>query len=63
MASRRGFGTQQPPLPPVPPQAMGRTRHNKVFFFPGDGEKLKGQLVHAHVDRVLAYTLYGRMLD
>lgn len=45
------------------PQAVGRTRHNKLCYFPGDGERLKGQLVHVHVDRVHAYTLYGRMLD
>lgn len=52
-------------LLPAPPcsQAVGRTRHNKLCYFPGDGAKLKGQLVHVHVDRVHAYTLYGRLLD
>ena len=40
-------------------QAVGRTRHNKLLFFPGDGAALKGQLVTARVERVLAYTLYG----
>ena len=44
-------------------QAVGRTRHNKLCYFPGDGAALKGQLVHVHIDRVHAYTLYGRMLD
>ena len=45
------------------PQAVGRTRHNKLLYFPGDGPKLKGKLVDVHVDRVHAYTLYGKMLD
>ena len=44
-----------------PSQAMGRTRHNKIMFFDGDGEALKGQLVMVHVEDVKAYTLYGRM--
>ncbi|CAD7695204.1 unnamed protein product [Ostreobium quekettii] len=44
-------------------QAMGRSRHNKVVFFEGDGEALKGRLVAVRVERVRAYTLYGRLLD
>lgn len=44
-------------------QAVGRTRHNKLCYFLGDGVKLKGQLVNVHVDRVHAYTLYGRLID
>lgn len=44
-------------------QAVGRTRHNKLLYFSGDGVALKGQLVDCHVDRVHAYTLYGHMLD
>ena len=44
-------------------QAVGRTRHNKLCYFPGDGAALKGRLVDVHVDRVHAYTLYGRQLD
>ncbi len=51
------------PSPPCRAQAVGRTRHNKLCYFPGDGAALKGQLVHVHIDRVHAYTLYGRMLD
>ena len=43
-------------------QAMGRTRHNKVVFFDGDGEKLKGELVMVKVEKVHAYTLYGSMV-
>ncbi|KAI3438421.1 hypothetical protein D9Q98_000852 [Chlorella vulgaris] len=51
------------PNPRDPAQAVGRTRHNKLVYFPGDGHQLKAQLVDVHVDRVHAYTLYGRMLD
>ncbi|KAI7842407.1 hypothetical protein COHA_004046 [Chlorella ohadii] len=51
------------PNPRDSSQAVGRTRHNKLCYFPGDGAALKGQLVHVHIDRVHAYTLYGRMLD
>lgn len=40
-------------------EAMGRTRHNKLVFFPGDGAALKGQLVSVHVDMVHAYSLFG----
>ena len=47
------------PNPRNPAQAMGRTRHNKVTFFPGDGEALKGQLVGVKIEKVMAYTLYG----
>lgn len=42
-------------------QAMGRTRHNKVIFFNGDGNELKGKIVMVKVDTVRAYTLYGDM--
>ena len=44
-------------------QAVGRTRHNKLCYFPGDGAALKGRMVDVHIDRVHAYTLYGRQLD
>ena len=43
-------------------QAMGRTRHNKVCFFPGDGAALKGQTVKVMMERICAYTLYGTMV-
>lgn len=42
---------------------MGRTRHNKLAYFTGDGAALKGSLVTLHIDRVHAYTLYGTMLS
>lgn len=50
------------PNPKESGQAMGRNRQNKPIFFPGDGAKMKGQVVTVHVDRVHAYTLFGRQL-
>ncbi len=44
-------------------QAMGRSRHNKLVFFDGDGLALKGSLVQVHVEEVRAYTLIGRRVD
>ena len=44
-----------------PTQAMGRTRHNKIMFFQGDGEALRGKRVMVQVEDVKAYTLYGSM--
>ncbi|KAK9824523.1 hypothetical protein WJX72_011085 [[Myrmecia] bisecta] len=43
-------------------QAMGRTQHNKLVFFDGDGAALKGQLVTVHVSMVRAYSLFGEMV-
>jgi tRNA-2-methylthio-N6-dimethylallyladenosine synthase len=45
----------------APALAYGRSRHNKIVFFAGDGEALKGQIVHVRVDAVRAYTLYGQI--
>ena len=42
---------------------MGRTSHNKLCFFPGDGNKLKGSLVDVRVEEIRAYTLSGQMAD
>ena len=41
--------------------AVGRTQHNKLTFFSGDGAALAGQLVVVHIDSVRSYTLYGTM--
>eukprot|EP00887_Chlorella_sp_A99_P004685 scaffold4.g4685.t1 len=51
------------PNPRDPGQAMGRTRQNKLAFFPGDGTALKGRLVTVQVEHVRAYTLIGRRVD
>jgi len=45
----------------APPLAYGRSRHNKIVFFAGDGEALKGSLVHVRVESVRTYTLYGQL--
>ena len=42
--------------------AFGRSRHNKLVFFDGDGEELRGKLVTVHIDRVHAYSLYGTLV-
>jgi len=44
-------------------QAMGRTQHNKLAFFDGDGVGLKGKVVRMKVEEVKAYTLYGKMVE
>lgn len=51
------------PNPRDPGQAFGRTRHNKLTFFPGDGHALKAQVVRVHVNEVRAYTLFGTRVD
>ena len=43
-------------------EAWGRTRHNKLAFFPGDGAALRGALVRVEVGEVRAYTLFGKMV-
>ncbi|GMH41921.1 hypothetical protein BSKO_09840 [Bryopsis sp. KO-2023] len=43
-------------------QGMGRTRHNKVVFFDGDGAALKGKVVTFRVERIRPYTLYGSLI-
>ena len=51
------------PNPKNSAEAMGRTSHNKLCFFPGDGNKLKGSLVDVRVEEIRAYTLSGRLAD
>jgi tRNA-2-methylthio-N6-dimethylallyladenosine synthase len=43
-------------------EVMGRSRHNKPVFFPGDGVKLKGQIVTVLVNKTHAYSLFGRQI-
>jgi tRNA-2-methylthio-N6-dimethylallyladenosine synthase len=50
------------PNPRDPGQAVGRTRHNKLTFFDGDGAALKGRLVQVEITEVRAYTLVGRLV-
>lgn len=49
------------PNPKNSEEAMGRTSHNKLCFFPGDGSKLKGTTVNVRVEEIRAYTLSGRI--
>lgn len=50
------------PNPRDPAQAMGRTRHNKLCFFPGNGPELKGTVVNVQVEAIRAYTLSGSIV-
>ena len=50
------------PNPRKSGEAVGRNRQNKLVFFPGDGNSMKGQLVNVHVDMVHAYTLFGHQV-
>lgn len=50
------------PNPRDPTQAMGRTRHNKLCFFPGNGAELKATLVNVKIEEIRAYTLSGSIV-
>ncbi len=42
-----------------PTQVMGRTRTNRLTFFPGDITTLRGQLVTVHIHEARAFSLTG----
>ena len=46
----------------APGRAYGRSRHNKVVHFGGDGDALAGETVMVRVDSVRAYSLYGEIV-
>jgi tRNA-2-methylthio-N6-dimethylallyladenosine synthase len=48
--------------PKNPVQVMGRTRGNRLVFFPGDIQTLKGQLVSVKITEVRAFSLTGTAL-
>lgn len=48
--------------PRNPAEAMGRTSHNKLCFFPGEGALLKGRMVMVHIEEVRAYSLFGKIV-
>lgn len=50
------------PNPKNSGEAMGRNRQNKLTFFLGNGVGMKGQVVTVRVDRVHAYTLFGKQV-
>jgi tRNA-2-methylthio-N6-dimethylallyladenosine synthase len=49
--------------PKNPSQVMGRTRTNRLTFFPGDITALKGQQVAVKITDVRAFSLTGEMLE
>jgi tRNA-2-methylthio-N6-dimethylallyladenosine synthase len=51
------------PNPKNSKQACGRLRHNKLVYFDGDGEALRGQLVNVEINRCNAYSLFGDMVE
>ncbi|MEB3308960.1 MAG: tRNA (N6-isopentenyl adenosine(37)-C2)-methylthiotransferase MiaB [Snowella sp.] len=46
-----------------PTQVMGRTRGNRLTFFPGDIEELKGKLVKVKITEVRAFSLTGERVN
>ncbi|MBD2094444.1 tRNA (N6-isopentenyl adenosine(37)-C2)-methylthiotransferase MiaB [Trichocoleus sp. FACHB-591] len=46
-----------------PSQVMGRTRGNRLTFFPGDINELKGQVVQAKITEVRAFSLTGEQIS
>jgi len=49
------------PNPKNPRQAMGRTRGNRLVFFAGDPEQLKGSLVPVRITATRAFSLSGEV--
>ncbi len=49
--------------PKDPTQVMGRTRGNRLTFFAGDIDELKGQLVEVKITQVRAFSLTGERID
>ncbi|MEB3357310.1 MAG: tRNA (N6-isopentenyl adenosine(37)-C2)-methylthiotransferase MiaB [Synechococcales bacterium] len=48
--------------PKNPQQVMGRTRGNRLTFFPGDIAKLQGQLVRVEIQEARAFSLTGTQI-
>ena len=44
-------------------QVMGRTRGNRLTFFPGNIEELKGKLVKVKVTEVRPFSLTGEPME
>ena len=42
-----------------PSQILGRTRTNRLTFFPGKIEELKGKTVKVRIDEIRAFSLTG----
>ncbi|MEB3292473.1 MAG: TRAM domain-containing protein, partial [Synechococcales bacterium] len=46
-----------------PTQVMGRTRGNRLTFFPGDIQTLRGQTVKVKITEVRPFSLTGEILE
>lgn len=44
-------------------QAFGRIRHNKLVYFNGDGQALKGRLVMVRINQCNAFSLFGDQVE
>jgi tRNA-2-methylthio-N6-dimethylallyladenosine synthase len=49
--------------PKDPVQVMGRTRSNRLTFFPGDIHQLRGKLARVKITEVRAFSLTGEVLS
>ncbi|NES80721.1 MAG: tRNA (N6-isopentenyl adenosine(37)-C2)-methylthiotransferase MiaB [Moorea sp. SIO2B7] len=68
LRSQRYFGRIEEVLvedqnPKDPTQVMGRTRGNRLTFFPGDIQELKGQLIKVKISEVRAFSLTGERVN
>jgi tRNA-2-methylthio-N6-dimethylallyladenosine synthase len=67
-ASQRYLGRVEEVLvedqnPKDPTQVMGRTRGNRLTFFTGDIEELKGKLVKGKITQARAFSLTGERVE
>jgi tRNA-2-methylthio-N6-dimethylallyladenosine synthase len=49
--------------PKDPTQVMGRTRGNRLTFFPGNIDELKGQIIQVKITEVRPFSLTGERVD
>ena len=49
--------------PKDPAQVMGRTRSNRLTFFPGDITRLKGQVISVKITEARAFSLTGEAVQ
>ena len=48
--------------PKNPTQVMGRTRGNRLTFFPGSLDEMKGKFVQVNITQVRPFSLTGEVL-
>jgi tRNA-2-methylthio-N6-dimethylallyladenosine synthase len=44
-------------------QVMGRTRGNRLTFFTGDINELKGKIIKVEINQVRPFSLTGKVVD